>query len=231
MRLLLILLLVRGMASPLLAQEAAEREVAEVTELVEARETPTEETAPAPPETETGASENGIAEMTAIMEEIDTRPRSFSRSPLPDEAAEDESEAPDRGPPGVAGPDKRVEALVKELSRKQDELDKANAEVMRLRAMVKRVRDANRHEQFVMHYNMACVYKNQGRYAKAEEHFLNALEKKPNEPDVHYNLGILYDDDLKDPDKAREHYQRFMELAPNDKDAAQVQEWLLSLTK
>ena len=215
--LLPVALLSCGMVVQSLAQETVEAEVAEVHEVVEAETAAAAdvpEEVPAPP-SDVAADDKDIAEMTSIVEGVqDAQPAEQRPPPMAD-----------------AGADAQVQALMKELSKRQQELDKANAELARLRAVVREMLSANRTEQFVMHYNMACVYKNQGQYGKAEEHFLIALEKRPNEPDVHYNLGILYDDDLNDIAKARKHYQRFIELAPKDEDAAQVQEWLLSLGK
>jgi hypothetical protein len=46
---------------------------------------------------------------------------------------------------------------------------------------------------------------------------------------VHYNLGVLYETDLKQPSKARPHYERFLELAPGDPDAVTVRAWLKAL--
>ena len=55
------------------------------------------------------------------------------------------------------------------------------------------------------------------------------LREDPTDLSVHYNLGILYDDDLDDKQKARAHYEKFLELGANERDAAKVREWLLSL--
>ena len=125
--------------------------------------------------------------------------------------------------------DLRIEALVRNLNDKQKALDSARQEIVRLRGMVKKILAANRREKSVMYYNMGCMYKAAGEYENAEKQFLKALEKAPSDPDIHYNLGVLYDDDLDDSRKARHHYERFLELSPDDKDAARVREWLLSL--
>ena len=44
-----------------------------------------------------------------------------------------------------------------------------------------------------------------------------------------FNLGVLYDDNLSERDKAKTHYKRFLELAPDDVDAPNVIEWLRAL--
>ena len=129
----------------------------------------------------------------------------------------------------VSRSDVRVDALIRELDAKQVALEMALKETVRLRELVQRVLDANRREQFVMHYNMGCIYKTNAEYGKAEEQFLRALAKDPSDPDIYYNLGILYDDDLKNPKEARKYYEKFILLFPNSKNVAQVREWLLSL--
>jgi Flp pilus assembly protein TadD len=80
-----------------------------------------------------------------------------------------------------------------------------------------------------MHYNMGCMYKLYKHFDKAESEFLSALRVAPDDPNIHYNLGILYDDDLGNKEGARKHYARFLELSQNEQDRAQVQEWLSSL--
>lgn len=108
-------------------------------------------------------------------------------------------------------------------------LEAAWAEVERMKDIVRRIRDANRREKETMHYNVGCVFRNAGHYRKAEAAFRKALAINPHDPAVHYNLGILYDEDLGMPAKAKQHYRVFLELAPQDEDAGQVYQWLTAL--
>ena len=109
------------------------------------------------------------------------------------------------------------------------ELTAARAEVKRLKDIVRRILAANRREKESMHYNIGCVFKAAGQYRKAEQSFLAALALSPSDPAVHYNLGILYDEDLNRSDKAKKHYQAFLDLAPGDEDAGRVYQWLTAL--
>jgi len=102
-------------------------------------------------------------------------------------------------------------------------------EIIRLKDVIKKIAEANRHEQAVMHYNMGCVYKGAKDPTKAEIELLKALELEPRDAATHYNLGILYDDDLGDKAKAREHYKQYLDLAPDSTDAPAVRKWLKSL--
>ena len=109
------------------------------------------------------------------------------------------------------------------------ELAKCRQEVVRLTDIVSRILVANRRERSTIQYNMGCVYRSAGRHTDAVESFLKALDINPDDPAIHYNLGILYDENLKLPAKARKHYRRFLSLAPNDKDAGKVYEWITEL--
>jgi len=109
-----------------------------------------------------------------------------------------------------------------DLARAQTENDK-------LKDLVRRIWKANQRERLNMHYNMAGAYRAGGLYKRAEREYMRALALSPNDAGVHFNLAILYDDDLKNQRKAREHYETFLELAPDDKDAAKVHEWLASM--
>lgn len=126
--------------------------------------------------------------------------------------------------------DARIARLMADREEKKiTGLAEANQEISRLRDLARRIGEANKREKVTMYYNIGCVYRATRQYRKAEAKFLNALELDPYDADVHYNLAILYDDDLNEKEKARKHYEKFLELAPNDKDAAKVQEWLASL--
>lgn len=63
----------------------------------------------------------------------------------------------------------------------------------------------------------------------AERLYIEALKRTPKDALIHYNLGALYSDYLRNPDKAIYHYRRYLELNPRARDAAQVRSWLLEL--
>lgn len=126
--------------------------------------------------------------------------------------------------PAVAAP-----VPVVTLRGESAELQQARAEIVRLRQALASQELRHQLELQRSYYNMGCVYKAARQFDRAEAEFLRALAIKPDDAGVHYNLGILYDDDLHRKDKARLHYQKFLELAPDDRDAASVQEWLSAL--
>jgi len=80
-----------------------------------------------------------------------------------------------------------------------------------------------------LYFNLAVLYVKTGDYKKAEKEFLKLLRLQPDAADIHYNLGILYDDHLDDSRKAIKHYKLFVELKPDSDQAEQVNLWLLEL--
>lgn len=65
-----------------------------------------------------------------------------------------------------------------------------------------------------------------GRVKDAARAYRRALGFDPDYADIHYNLGVLYDDFLEDNARAAEHYRRYIELRPHASDADQVRLWL-----
>jgi len=102
-------------------------------------------------------------------------------------------------------------------------------EIARLRQALVAAQHANARERFALAYNLGNIYKAARQYDRAEAQFVKALEMNADDPALHYNLGILYDDNLGNARKARQHYERFLQLAPNDPDAPNVVKWLKEL--
>jgi tetratricopeptide (TPR) repeat protein len=133
------------------------------------------------------------------------------------------------GDPRGLNDESDVTGLVLELQNKEAQLQRALTEVARLRSWIEKIKTTSQSEKSTMHYNMGCMYKLYKQYSKAEQEFLKALAISPEDPNIHYNLGILYDDDLENKEAAATHYGRFLELSASEQDRAKVQEWLSSL--
>ncbi|MSR77220.1 MAG: tetratricopeptide repeat protein [Candidatus Omnitrophica bacterium] len=96
-------------------------------------------------------------------------------------------------------------------------------------ARASRISQKMMRENAQMHYNLATVFLQNKRYKEAITEYEKALELMPNDPDTHYNLGILYDDFLKDREKSLYHYQRYIAVNPKAPDAKKVEGYVLAL--
>lgn len=75
-------------------------------------------------------------------------------------------------------------------------------------------------------FNFALALRQAGYPIDAANELEKVLAKSPNEVWAHYALGNLYADQLRQPAKAREHYQKVLELSPTFSQAAVIRNWL-----
>lgn len=80
---------------------------------------------------------------------------------------------------------------------------------------------------FKQHYNLGLTYDYKGNYQEALKEYRKALQIKPYDPDTHYNMGIIYDDHLKDKKKAILHYQKYLKFSPDSAYRSQVKTWII----
>lgn len=125
--------------------------------------------------------------------------------------------------------EKELEMLTMELQRREHRLIKAERTATILENAHKEVAKARDREQRDVHFNMAAIYTRDGKVRDAEQQYLRALQIDPNDADAHYNLGILYDEELNDPERAAMHYRKYIQLNPNAADVDIVKGWLMNL--
>jgi len=125
--------------------------------------------------------------------------------------------------------DKDLEAFRLELERRENRLIKAERMAALLAKTREELKQVSEREKRDMHYNMAAVYAKEGKYREAEQEYLRALEIDPTDADSHYNLAILYDEQLNDKRRAALHYRRYLKLRPNAPDVDIVKNWLMEI--
>jgi tetratricopeptide (TPR) repeat protein len=125
--------------------------------------------------------------------------------------------------------DRAMQDMKAELDRRDYRLRKAERMAQLLEQARREVAQKNSAEKRDMHFNMGVTYARDGRFRAAEREYLRALEIDPADADVHYNLGILYDENLKRPRRAALHYRRYLRLRPHARDRDQVRGWLDTL--
>jgi tetratricopeptide (TPR) repeat protein len=75
---------------------------------------------------------------------------------------------------------------------------------------------------------LGIVERKLGKFSEAEAAYLGAISAEPNYAPAHLNLGVLYDLYLAEPQKALEQYERYLEIAGENK---QVAGWVIELRK
>ena len=75
----------------------------------------------------------------------------------------------------------------------------------------------------VAHYNLGVMYMKQAAYSEAANEFEYALTLNPSSPSTHYNLAVIYETYLKYPDRAIRHYEAYVRLLPQARDAKDVE--------
>jgi tetratricopeptide (TPR) repeat protein len=125
--------------------------------------------------------------------------------------------------------DRELQTVKAELVERERRLVKAERMAALLDRAREEVRGVGDREKRDMHYNMAAVYAKEGRFREAEQEYHRALRIDPKDAAAHYNLGILYDDELNDKRRAALHYRKYLQLAPSAPDVDQVRAWLLRL--
>jgi LysM repeat protein len=81
------------------------------------------------------------------------------------------------------------------------------------------------------HIGKARVFYHQGDYRSAAEMYHKALELDPDNADTYLQLGIIYDDNLKDEEQAVYYYNQFLIREPDSDKAKRVRGWVEKSTE
>jgi tetratricopeptide (TPR) repeat protein len=75
---------------------------------------------------------------------------------------------------------------------------------------------------------LGIVERKLGKFTEAETAYLHAIAAEPNYANAHLNLGVLYDLYMSEPQKALDQFERYIEIAGENK---QVAGWVVELRK
>ncbi len=102
--------------------------------------------------------------------------------------------------------------LFAEVCYKQDRFDEAIAAFKEARAL-------DESTTFI-DMRLARIYENEGDFENAAMHYEMALKSAPENPDLWFNLGVMYLQKLEDLGKAENAFAKAMQYKPEDVDAA-----------
>jgi LysM repeat protein len=66
----------------------------------------------------------------------------------------------------------------------------------------------------------------QGDFLRAISLYESALDGTPRSAEIHYKLGLLYDDKMNDPSNAMHHFKRYLTLQPTGARASEVKDFI-----
>jgi tetratricopeptide (TPR) repeat protein len=75
-------------------------------------------------------------------------------------------------------------------------------------------------------YNLALIYRETKDTVPALHMLREVIRTNPDHAQAHYALGLLYAEEPGTVALAKQHYQHFLELAPNDPAARTVRQWI-----
>lgn len=77
-------------------------------------------------------------------------------------------------------------------------------------------------ERSIHYYNLGVVYTKAGLLYESIDSYKQSLKYNFFTPQTHFNLGLLYDSFLNQPELAASHYRKYLEMAPDAYDREEV---------
>lgn len=96
-----------------------------------------------------------------------------------------------------------TEAKIKKVSKDKEGLEKENGKA---------------------HYNLGTILFKRGEYKQSAYEYEQALKLLPNDPDLYYNLAVIYDYYIDDPAKAAAYYSYYVQKCADPQKRLKVQE-------
>jgi len=82
-------------------------------------------------------------------------------------------------------------------------------------------------ENGALHYNLGNTLFKDGEYKKAAYEYEMALRLLPTDPDIYYNLAVIYDNYLSDVKKAKFYYKKYLQEKPDGDESLWVKERII----
>lgn len=121
---------------------------------------------------------------------------------------------------------RRLESELEELRPASRDVSTLRRERGALQQELEALKQKETQERATYFYNLGVTYTRGGMFRDAARMYEQALKENPNDADSHHNLGILYEAHLRRREEAVKHFQRFLELSPDEKEKGKVLRWI-----
>jgi len=126
----------------------------------------------------------------------------------------------------------KLERLEEKMSKEDTALkSKLEKESRELKEQIQSLEETLQTERGLYQYNLAVAYTQSEIYDRAIKAYEKSLKIDPDNPEAHYNLGLLYLNFDNYPEKAVEHFYSYLELRPDAEDVEEVEVWIKELSK
>ena len=127
----------------------------------------------------------------------------------------------------------RLKEALEKVNTKQSMLNNAqHSKLIKEREIlikkVKVLKSNVQNERMLYHYNLGVAFAQSAFYDDAIGEYEKSLKFSSNNPEAHYNLGLLYDNYKNDLKEAGVHYRKYLELKPDAADKEEVESWIKS---
>lgn len=75
-------------------------------------------------------------------------------------------------------------------------------------------------------FNLALTFYNDENYGNAVRELREIIDQDPDHAKTHFLLGVIYSSKEIDIPRAKQHYRRFLQLKPGDRNAPAIRKWL-----
>ncbi|OGX18085.1 MAG: hypothetical protein A3K83_03075 [Omnitrophica WOR_2 bacterium RBG_13_44_8b] len=118
------------------------------------------------------------------------------------------------------------EKLAKDKASLEAKMEKENVS-SRLSKVMQR-NDELAKENSILHYNLGVCFTQAQDFNKAVLEFEKVLKLNPNDSETHYNLGVIYAEQIQNSAKAIEHFKKYLTLSPQDVDADRARRYIMT---
>lgn len=122
---------------------------------------------------------------------------------------------------------RRVTELEEQLRQEKKRQESTESQFLKekeeLKGQINSLQTKQKKEKALYRYNLGVALTKAKLYSQAQSTFEESLKFNPDNPEAHYNLGLLYENHSQDPMKATLHYRKYLRLKPQAEDKEEVE--------